>query len=164
MVRAEEQRRACARVGVEHLTFLDHPDGRLENTLLLRRDIAREIRRHRPDGVITLNFDRTWGTGTWNTADHRRLGEAVMDAVADAANEWILPELAEEGYDGQPGHGQILRLKDADALATFQDLGEESFVFVPHLLQYGSVRLREGPHLIFRDPGRELVGGAQADM
>lgn len=98
MVRAAEQRRACARVGVKHLTFLDHPDGRLENTLLLRKDIAREIRRHRPDGVITLNFDRTWGTGAWNSADHRRLGEAVMDAVADAANEWIFPELAEEGY------------------------------------------------------------------
>lgn len=97
-VRAEEQRRACARVGVEHLTFLDHPDGRLQNTLQLRRDIAREIRRDRPDGVITLNFDRTWGTGVWNSADHRHLGEAVMDAVADAANEWIFPELTEEGH------------------------------------------------------------------
>jgi LmbE family N-acetylglucosaminyl deacetylase len=96
-VRAEEQRRACTHVGVEHLTFLDYPDGRLESTLALRRDIAREIRRHRPDGVITLNFDRTWGPGLWNTPDHRRLGEAVMDAVADAANEWIFTDLAEEG-------------------------------------------------------------------
>lgn len=98
VVRAEEQRRACARVGVERLVFLDHPDGRLEATAGLRRDLAREIRRHRPDCVVTLNFDQTWGPGLWNSADHRNLGEALMDAVADAANEWIFTDLADEGH------------------------------------------------------------------
>ncbi|MBG6183205.1 LmbE family N-acetylglucosaminyl deacetylase [Arthrobacter sp. CAN_A214] len=95
MVRLDEQRRACEQVGVENLTFLDYPDGRIENTLKLRRDIARAIRRHRPDGIITLNFGETWGPGRWNSSDHRQLGRAVLDAVADAANEWIFPELAE---------------------------------------------------------------------
>nr|MDT0667227.1 hypothetical protein [Micromonospora sp. DSM 115978] len=33
----------------------------------------------------------------WNSADHRALGQATMDAVSDAGNEWIFPELASEG-------------------------------------------------------------------
>ncbi|WP_026548638.1 PIG-L deacetylase family protein [Arthrobacter sp. Br18] len=102
-VRVEEQRRACHQVGVRDLAFLDHPDGRIENTLTLRRDIARAIRRHRPDGILTLNFGDTWGPGRWNSSDHRQLGRAVMDGIADAANEWIFPALAEaEGLMPHP--------------------------------------------------------------
>lgn len=102
-IREAEQRRACAHVGVREVEFLGWPDGRLENTLGLRRDIARAIRRRRPDGIITLNFADTWGPGQWNSADHRQLGRAVMDAVADAANNWIFPELAAEGLAPHAG-------------------------------------------------------------
>jgi LmbE family N-acetylglucosaminyl deacetylase len=101
-VREAEQRRACERVGVDTLEFLDFADGRLEHSLVLRRELASAIRRHRPDGIITLNFEETWGPGMWNSADHRHLGAAVMDAVADAANEWIFPELY-GGPDPHPG-------------------------------------------------------------
>ena len=77
--------------------FLDYPDGRLQESLALRRDIARAIRIHRPDGVITLNHRDSWGPGAWNSQDHQVLGRSVLNAVADAANEWIFPELAAEG-------------------------------------------------------------------
>lgn len=103
VIRAEEQRRACGHVGVENLEFLDYADGRIDNTTGLRLDIARAIRRHRPDGIITLNFGQTWGPGSWNSPDHRNLGTAVMDAVADAANEWIFPELSAEGLPPHAG-------------------------------------------------------------
>ena len=56
-LRAAEQRRACDCVGVADLVILDHPDGMLMPTLELRRDIARVVRRVRPDAVVTANFD-----------------------------------------------------------------------------------------------------------
>lgn len=92
-VRETEQRAACDHVGVETLEFLDYPDGRITESLDLRRDLAAVIRRHQPDGVVTLNHGDTWGPGTWNSEDHRALGRSVLNAVADAANEWIFPDL-----------------------------------------------------------------------
>ena len=35
-----------------------------------------------------------------NSADHRALGQCVIDAVADAGNEWIFPELTEPRWSG----------------------------------------------------------------
>lgn len=93
-LREAEQRKACDQVGVEVLEFLNYPDGRLEESLDLRRNLAEVIRLHRPDGVVTLNHGDSWGPGTWNSADHRALGRSVLNAVADAANEWIFPDLA----------------------------------------------------------------------
>jgi LmbE family N-acetylglucosaminyl deacetylase len=93
--REAEQRLAAAAVGVSVVEFLGHPDGRLEEGLTLRRDLAAALRRHRPELVVTANHHDTWAPGSWNSADHRALGRAVLDAVADAANEWIFPELAD---------------------------------------------------------------------
>lgn len=100
-VRTEEQLASGAVVGASAVEFLDHRDGMLEPGLALRRDLARAIRRHRPDVVVTLSFrEGFWGAErTWNHVDHRVLGEAVVDAVRDAANRWVFPELVEEGHD-----------------------------------------------------------------
>ena len=91
-LRAEEQRRACEIVGVERLTILDFPDGVLEYGLELRRAVAREIRRVRPDVVISGSGDLLvpWGI---DHADHRAAGLATIDAVRDADNRWVFPEL-----------------------------------------------------------------------
>jgi LmbE family N-acetylglucosaminyl deacetylase len=88
-LRAEEQRRSAAVVGVDTVEFLDHADGVLVNGPDLRRDLAATIRRHRPDTVVTINHRETWGGRALNSADHRALGAAVLDAVADAGNRWI---------------------------------------------------------------------------
>ncbi|AWK73084.1 GlcNAc-PI de-N-acetylase [Rhodococcus oxybenzonivorans] len=96
-IREEEERRSAAVVGVSQVEFLGYPDGRLVESLDLRRDLAAAIRRHRPDMVVTAHFGGTWGPGQPNSADHRALGRSVLDAAADAANEWIFPELGERG-------------------------------------------------------------------
>ena len=96
-LRTREQEDACARVGVTGLAFLDHPDGRIEGGLALRRELARHIRRVQPELVLTLNHRDEWGRGRWNSADHRAVGRSVLDAVSDADNEWIFPELQAEG-------------------------------------------------------------------
>ncbi len=96
-LREEEQRASAAVVGVDVVEFLGYPDGVLEYGLALRRDIARAVRRHRPDVVITGNYHGSWGPGALNQADHIALGRSVLDGVRDAANRWVFRELLDEG-------------------------------------------------------------------
>lgn len=104
-LREEEERRSAAVVGVSGVEFLDHRDGVLVAGPELRRDLAGAIRRHRPELVVTGYFGPTWtppgvSPAYLNSADHRALGQSVLDAVADAGNEWIFPELTEERWSG----------------------------------------------------------------
>lgn len=98
-LREREQRAAAAVVGVEDLEFLRHPDGVLEYGLPLRRDIARAIRRVRPQIVMTGNYRDTFGPGLLNQADHIAAGRAVIDAIRDAGNRWVFRELLDEGFE-----------------------------------------------------------------
>ncbi|MFI0448767.1 PIG-L deacetylase family protein [Actinomadura sp. 6N118] len=100
-IRTEEQIEAARQVGVDTVEFLDLADGMLEYGLPLRREIARAIRRHRPDVVVSSNFRETWPGGVgFNMADHRVLGLAVADAVRDAANRWVFRDLDLEPWQG----------------------------------------------------------------
>ncbi len=101
-LREEEERASAAIVGVDVVEFLGHADGVLEYGLPLRRDIARAVRRHRPDVVITANFDERWAPGRLNQADHIALGRAVIDGVRDAGNRWVFRELLDEGLPPWP--------------------------------------------------------------
>lgn len=94
-LREAEERASAAVVGVTQVEFLGRTDGRLEEGIALRRDLAAAIRRHRPELVITINHREVFAPGMWNSADHRALGRSVLDAAADAGNEWIFPELTE---------------------------------------------------------------------
>jgi LmbE family N-acetylglucosaminyl deacetylase len=102
-VRTDEQRASAAAVGVGTVEFLDHPDGTIEYGLPLRRDFARAIRRHRPELVVTVNHRETYGGTFLNMADHRFVGQAAIDAVRDAANRWVFPELRDEGLEPWSG-------------------------------------------------------------
>ncbi|MEO3784557.1 PIG-L family deacetylase [Actinocorallia sp. B10E7] len=99
-LRAAEQIEAARRVGVETVEFLGFPDGMLEYGLPLRRELARAVRRHRPEVVVSLNFRERFPGGMFNMADHRVLGEAVADAVRDAANPWVFRDLTEPAWGG----------------------------------------------------------------
>jgi LmbE family N-acetylglucosaminyl deacetylase len=98
-LREREQRASAAVVGVSVVDFLDHPDGMIEPGLALRRDIARAIRVHRPDAVVSINHRDSWGPGSWNHVDHRVVGVALLDAVRDAANPWVFTGLRAEGLE-----------------------------------------------------------------
>lgn len=105
-VREDEQVASARVVGVEVVDFLHQPDGVLEYGVPLRRLLAAEVRRHRPDVVITGNFRDTWGGRNLNQADHLAVGRAVVDAVRDAGNRWLFPEqLAGQGGDLEPWGG-----------------------------------------------------------
>ncbi|MET8558563.1 PIG-L deacetylase family protein [Streptomyces sp. NPDC004959] len=98
-VREAEQRASAAVVGAAGVEFLDHPDGRIEYSTGLRRELAAAIRRHRPELVLGFCHHDQTSTGRWNSPDHRNTGRALLDAVGDAANRWVFPE------DGDPWQG-----------------------------------------------------------
>jgi LmbE family N-acetylglucosaminyl deacetylase len=99
-VRQAEQEASAAIVGVKELEFLDYADGVIEYGLPLRRDITAAIRRHRPQLVVGYNHHEMTFTAKRNSADHRHTGQALLDAVADAGNRWVFPDLGLEPWPG----------------------------------------------------------------
>jgi LmbE family N-acetylglucosaminyl deacetylase len=86
-MRADEQRGACAALGVSDVTFVGERDGYLEASLRLRRIVAAEIRRHRPEAVVTLDPSLRWTSwGYVNHPDHRAVGDLVLHAINPAAS------------------------------------------------------------------------------
>ena len=100
-LRQREQRAAAALVGVSDVRFLGHPDGRVQPTLELRRDISRVIRQVKPERVLTQSPDRRWDFIFASHPDHLAAGEAAVCAVyPDARNPFAHPELlSEEGLE-----------------------------------------------------------------
>ena len=98
-MRRKEQTAAAACVGVHDLRFLGYPDGRVEATLALRRDLARVIRQVRPDRLVCPTPERNYARMPPSHPDHRAVGSAALDAVyPDARNPFAFPELlGEEG-------------------------------------------------------------------
>ena len=95
-VRRAEQVAAAKCVGVHDVRFLGYPDGRVEATLELRRDLARVIRQVRPDRVLCPSPERSYTRIGIGHPDHRAVGSAALDAVyPDARNSLAFPELRE---------------------------------------------------------------------
>jgi LmbE family N-acetylglucosaminyl deacetylase len=102
LLRETEQRAAAAEVGVDDVRFLDgYPDGMLEVSQGLVRDISRVIRQVRPRRVLTQSPERWWERLGASHPDHLAAGEATVRAVYPAArNPFAFPELlSEEGLE-----------------------------------------------------------------
>ncbi|HET9516958.1 MAG TPA: PIG-L deacetylase family protein [Actinoplanes sp.] len=98
-LREAEERAGAQEVGVDVVEFLDYRDGVVQDSLQLRRDIVREIRRRRPEVIVSGAFTVRMVRGMTNQADHRVVGLAALDDARDAGNRWIFPELADEGLE-----------------------------------------------------------------
>jgi LmbE family N-acetylglucosaminyl deacetylase len=97
-LRVAEQVAGSNAVGVTEVEFLDYPDGVLEYSLEMRRDIARAIRRKQPDALLIGSWEVEFVAGL-NQADHRVAGLAALDALRDAGNRWVFTELLDEGLE-----------------------------------------------------------------
>jgi LmbE family N-acetylglucosaminyl deacetylase len=101
-MRREEQRNAAKIIGLKDVFFLDYPDGALENTQDLKRDIVKVIRQVKPDVVVTLDPLEVYSaaSGIINHPDHRAAGQAALDAVYPLARgHMTFPELLEQGLE-----------------------------------------------------------------
>src|SRR5437016_2934837 len=95
-IREEEQRNAARTLGVARVECLGYPDCEVEDTRDLRRDVTRQIRRWRPDLVITMNPNRTYNLGG-SHRDHRTVAGVALDCVYPLARDHLsFPELMPE--------------------------------------------------------------------
>jgi LmbE family N-acetylglucosaminyl deacetylase len=105
------------------VTFLGYPDGRLESTLALRRDISRVIRQVRPQRVVGQSPERSFQRIYASHPDHLAAGEATIAAVyPDARNPFAHPELLDEGFE--PWAVAQMYLATAGAPDVFVDITE----------------------------------------
>ena len=123
-IREVEQREAGRILGVANFVFMGYPDGYLEHTLDLRRDLARVIRTHRPEVVICFDpTNRFLSDNYVNHPDHRASGDATIDAVFPSARDRLtFPELLTDGLE--PHKVAQLWLGASGEPNTFVDIGE----------------------------------------
>jgi LmbE family N-acetylglucosaminyl deacetylase len=98
-IREAETRTAAEIAGVKEIIFLGEPDGMLVPSLELRKKLVREIRRFRPEVVITGDPTIVWsGEDYINHPDHRAAAQATLDATFPAAGQPnLFEELEQEG-------------------------------------------------------------------
>ncbi len=98
-IREAEQRAAADLAGAQEVVFLREPDGMLQPTMELRKKLVREIRRFRPEVVISGDPTIVWAGDTYiNHPDHRAAATAALDATFPAAGQPnLFEELDEEG-------------------------------------------------------------------
>ena len=93
-IRQREQREAGAAIGVTDITFLNYVDGHLEATLVLRKDLVRQIRIAQPDRMLCQSPERNWDRIGASHPDHLAAGEAAIQAVyPDARNPFAFTDL-----------------------------------------------------------------------
>src|SRR5881628_3512865 len=93
-IREDEQRNAARALGVARVEFLGYEDGEVEDTRPLRLDVTRQIRRWKPELIITLNPRRTYTNFPGWHRDHRTTGRVVLDCVYPLARDHLaFPEL-----------------------------------------------------------------------
>ncbi len=99
-IRAEEGRRAGARLRLDERECMDLGDCRVEDTFENRCKAAALIRRHRPQIVLAPYYDLPIGRGLGHN-DHYKSGELV-------ANAFNLAHLAKAPIEGEPYQAKAL--------------------------------------------------------
>jgi LmbE family N-acetylglucosaminyl deacetylase len=93
-IRRAEQRQAAALLGVREVRFLGLKEAGLRDAQALHEELVREIRRVRPQRVVTWSPEWNWQRFRSCHPDHLATGAAVLAAVyPDASNPFALAHL-----------------------------------------------------------------------
>lgn len=160
-IRERETRSAAEIAGARDVTFLREPDGLLEATLTLRKKIVREIRRFRPEVILT--GDPTVviaGSDYINHPDHRAAAQAALDAAFPAAGQPnLFEELAAEGLTAfKPRKVYISVWEKAD---TFVSIDETIDLKIAALRAHVSQMGDSNPDTLIREWGAETARGKE---
>jgi LmbE family N-acetylglucosaminyl deacetylase len=100
-IREKEQRAANKILGIKKTIFLGYPDGELEPTLELRKELTRLVRAHKPEAVVIGDPQGMfYGNGYINHPDHRAAAQAGLYAVfPSAGTRLIFTDLLRAGYE-----------------------------------------------------------------
>jgi LmbE family N-acetylglucosaminyl deacetylase len=124
-IRVREQLASLRAIGGKEATFLSYPDSKLQVTMDLKRDIVKEIRRLKPDLVITNDptFVYSARRGFINRSDHRAAGQATIDAVFPLAGDHLtFPDRLKTG--SEPHKVKTLLLTNFEYLNSDIDVTE----------------------------------------
>jgi LmbE family N-acetylglucosaminyl deacetylase len=137
-LREKEQLAANAVLGIKETVFLHYPDGELEPSLALRRDLTRVIRQFKPDTVATGNPEAWfYGDEYLNHPDHRAAAQAACEAVfPSAGTRLIFTDLLESGYE--PHDVKRLYIHGTDKSNTWVDITETMDTKIKALQQHVS--------------------------
>jgi len=99
-IRRAEEEKACEILGIprESIVWLGHDDGMLEyvDRRELTRQVAREIRRFKPDALFAPDPGAPFEQ--YHKSDHRAATFVTVDAIRAARWRLYFPELEEEGF------------------------------------------------------------------
>jgi len=137
-IRQAEQRAANSLLGIAETIFLGHPDGELEPTLGLRRELTRLIRRYKPRAVVIGDPQGVfYGNGYINHPDHRAAAQAALYAVfPSAGTRLIFPELLDEGL--APHDVERVYVHGAEKPDTWVDIADTLAVKLSALREHSS--------------------------
>jgi LmbE family N-acetylglucosaminyl deacetylase len=133
-IRRSEQRAACAVLGVQSIEFLGHDDGCLEANMVLRRELVRALRTHRPEVVVAFDPTSLFAGGEYiNHPDHRAAAQAAIDAASPAcAMPMLWPEV------GPPHRVRRMYIFGNAEPNVWIDIGETLEVKIAALLKHAS--------------------------
>lgn len=168
--RRREQRAAAAVVGVQDIRFLEYPDGILQPTLALRKELTRIIREVKPDRVVCQDPTTVLvGDRYINHPDHRAAGESALYATFPSSETRpIFPELLDEGYPPHKVTDVYLTLThNATHYIDITAVIEKKLAALKeHVTQIGAGSAEEGALKFVRERSAELgvqVGVAHAE-
>lgn len=137
-LRETEQLAANEILGVTLTVFLRHPDGELEPSMELRKELTRLIRKHKPDVVLAGNPEAWfYGNEYINHPDHRAAARAATEAVFPSAGSRLMfADLLTEGFE--PHEVKRLYVHGTDKPDTWVDISETMDIKVKALQQHAS--------------------------
>jgi LmbE family N-acetylglucosaminyl deacetylase len=160
-MREREQLEASRRLGVAETVFLRQGDGELTPDLNFREKIVREIRRHRPDILITHDPFRPYALHP----DHRAVGITAVDSVYPTARDPLyFPQHLAEGLE--PHKVAELWMYGSETPDTFIDISgtfaAKIHALRAHASQVGTgetleARMRERAADVGREHGLEMA-------
>lgn len=137
-LRETEQLAANETLGIQQTVFLRYPDGELEPSLALRKDLTRVIRQYQPDAVICGNPEAWfYGNEYVNHPDHRAAAQAACEAVFPSAGTRLMfTDLLEAGYE--PHNVKRLYIHGSEKSDTWIDISETIDVKIEALRKHVS--------------------------
>lgn len=160
-LREKEESEAASRLGVKTVEFLRCGDGELVPDLTLREKIVRQIRKYRPDIVISHDPFRPYALHP----DHRAVGTATVDSVYPTARDPLyFPEHLEAGLE--PHKVAELWLYGSESPDKFIDISQtlhrKVHALKAHESQVGTAetleeRMRDRAQEVGRQGGLELA-------
>ena len=150
-LREAEQTAACAILGIQQTVFLHYPDGELEPSLALRKELTRIIRQYKPEAVVIGDPQGVfYGNGYINHPDHRAAAQAALYAVFPSSEtRLIFTDLLEAGYE--PHKVKRLYVHGAEKSDTWVDISATIDVKIAALRKHASQLGEWDPEKMIRE-------------